>query len=232
MALIKLGLGYSEIKGKIGGTTFQNYRNSTMAKTRVSGGGRKTLHWNNVKVKFGGIAKLWGPLDLGDKAAWNDHATRVPFIDKFGESYYGSGYQLFMFLNANLVNGGFPPILRPPVFTSNGIINSGEEVEIIGQHDSKIIVVGDYGVDEVMQVFCSVPAPVTNDSRPTRYRLISTFSARDASSPNLYESFRVVFGYGIPDRCSLWFKIRLMNSATGFLSQTIHQRLTIIWPAP
>ena len=99
MALIKLGIGFSEIKGVIAGTKFQNYRGSTMASTRVSGGGQKTEHWNNVKAQFSNVSRLWRSLSPSAKNEWQNYSRSVPFKNKFGDTYFSSGYQVFMMLN-------------------------------------------------------------------------------------------------------------------------------------
>lgn len=50
-----------------------------------------------------------------EKEAWNNVAASWPLLNKFGDQYYPSGYQLFMQLNGNLVSKGFPYLTTPGV---------------------------------------------------------------------------------------------------------------------
>lgn len=60
------------------------------------------------------LSKIWGTLESSDRAAWNSAAPNFPFTNRFGESYVASGYQVFVAINAKLMNLGQSMQTLPP----------------------------------------------------------------------------------------------------------------------
>lgn len=50
------------------------------------------------------LSTRWRNLDPAQKDSWTSGAVNFPFKNKFGETYTGSGYQVYQSLNTNLIN--------------------------------------------------------------------------------------------------------------------------------
>lgn len=123
MARAKYGAIITEIKGKIGGTVFQGSRSGGVIKNKPnnkssSGSGKLTkadagrlfLPQRTIST----LASNWRLLSVSDQLAWNTSAPLYPFTDKYGQPYTGSGYQLYMSINSNLLLIGADPLDIPP----------------------------------------------------------------------------------------------------------------------
>lgn len=60
------------------------------------------------------LSKAWQALEGSDRAAWNSAAPSFPFTNKWGETYTGSGYQVFMSINNALMQYGLAMQTLPP----------------------------------------------------------------------------------------------------------------------
>ena len=49
------------------------------------------------------LSKAWGSLEPSDREAWSAAAPSFPFLNKWGEQYTGSGFQLFVSINSKLM---------------------------------------------------------------------------------------------------------------------------------
>ena len=124
MAVVKYGAIVTDIKGKIGGTVFQGGRSGGIIKNKpLARGVKKGVQigkWSIVKqtnnLNFGLITKSWGFLDENQRNSWSGLLGVWTFINKFGEVYNGTPYQIFMacsinrlILTNNLLNTA-PPV--------------------------------------------------------------------------------------------------------------------------
>lgn len=80
---------------------------------RVSGTG--LTNNPNIKNVIAEVARSWNKLTLDEQESWNAVAVQFPFKNKYGEYYTGSGYQVFMKLNMNLINVNEPTLRSGPV---------------------------------------------------------------------------------------------------------------------
>lgn len=103
MASVKYGTIVTELKGKIGGNVFQGGRAAPTLK-KLWGYIRKQdqaqLSWNNIKrAEFAVVTQTWRTLTDEQRTSWSAAAPSFPFYNKFGDSYTGTGYQLYMQCN-------------------------------------------------------------------------------------------------------------------------------------
>ena len=107
MAKVKYGAFITEIKGHVGGTTFQASRGGFTVKNKSSRGtGSRTFgdgHAQLRKNQFSAIAKMWCTLTDAQRLGWNNLLGIWTFLNKFGDVYNGSGYQIFTAANLNRI---------------------------------------------------------------------------------------------------------------------------------
>ena len=104
MAQVQFGALVTDIKGKIGGTTFKgNYSAASMQ--NIVKPFRKSTVFNQVqKSRLANVAGTWKTLTEEEKTAWNAIALTWPFVNCFGETYNGSGFMVYCQVNLNLIS--------------------------------------------------------------------------------------------------------------------------------
>lgn len=60
------------------------------------------------------ITKFWQTLSPSDRAAWDAAAINFPFKNRYGQSYTGSGFQVFTSINSKLFPLNVAPQTLPP----------------------------------------------------------------------------------------------------------------------
>jgi len=109
MAVVKYGAIVTDIKGKIGGTVFQGGRSGGIIKNKPNVGGKNSRLLESVQdevrqqkmLNFSLITKSWGFLDDNQRNSWAGLLGVWTFINKFGEVYNGTPYQIFMACSIN-----------------------------------------------------------------------------------------------------------------------------------
>lgn len=105
MASVKYGSIVTEIKGKVGGQTFQ----SSKAGFSLKNNGQKpkvgVRGWDLVSVtrksSFSSVTKSWSKLTDSERASWLSLVGTWTFINKFGDVYNASAYQIYCAANIN-----------------------------------------------------------------------------------------------------------------------------------
>lgn len=99
MAQIRWSGLMSEMKGKLNGSIFQGSADGQIMRNRKSGGGRNTLLWRDSKADFAYVVKTWRDLSAICRETWEVQRVNWPFVNKFGENYIGSAFQLYVAVN-------------------------------------------------------------------------------------------------------------------------------------
>ena len=104
--------------GSMQGTTASHNRAGQYLRSRRSpcqpvGTGRKAAQRSN----FGGASSAWSGLTDAQRAAWSSYAAGKPVTDALGQSIPLTGQQMFVSINAQLLNCGQAISLVPPIST-------------------------------------------------------------------------------------------------------------------
>lgn len=135
-ASVKYGAIITDLKGSIGGHTFKGTAVTGVMQTKIN---RSASGKNGGKITKSDAGRIirplantsqnatnWRTLSPADQASWTTAAPSFPFLNKYGQSYTPSGFQLYMSVNNQLLNIGQPvlavapapgPIADAPAFT-------------------------------------------------------------------------------------------------------------------
>jgi hypothetical protein len=123
MALIQLSAIVSDIKGKVGGSTFKGGTGGSHVLQRKSY--RKNASTNNVtpaifivspKAAISACSQAWQGLTATQQKSWGSNAVAAPYKNKLGQTKTYSGYVYFMSINVKLAMLGLSiQIIPPPV---------------------------------------------------------------------------------------------------------------------
>lgn len=124
-ALIRLGGGVVGISGSMAGNTFARTRAGAYMRARTTPVNPNSSAQQNVRADFGQVSTAWKGLTDAQRLGWNLAAPNFPQLNKFGESYNPSGFQLFSMLNLNLVSVGASTIDDAPAPAAVNAISLG-----------------------------------------------------------------------------------------------------------
>jgi len=235
MARVKYGAIVTDIKGKIGGTVFQGSKtggvmknNTAAAKSAGNGGsttkadaGRVTLPKRNMTE----IASTWKTLSAADRASWNLAAPNFPFIDKYGNAYTASGYQVYMSVNNNLaVTGQSMLSTAPPAPTLANMMPFGLSWLTLGTFTMALS--SDVPAGYVCQLYATVGMSAGKAPRPGDYRLIQTTTAFGSITPSILSLWTAQFGTPVSG-ATVWVQGKLTEIATGRNGETYNAKVVI-----
>lgn len=113
MARVQYGTIVTALKGNIAGQTFQNGHVSKVLRNKGYRKGATSIARSAQTHKLAQVTSSWRNLGLTLIGYWNASAGNWPFKDKFGNTYYGSGYQKYVAQNTALLSMYFPMTEAP-----------------------------------------------------------------------------------------------------------------------
>lgn len=231
MALAQLSEAFSSIKGVVGGTIFQGFRGNTMIRTRKSGTTPKSAVSSLTRSRLATLSGSWKLLTPAQRATWVNAAEVVEQTDKFGNPYYGSGYQLYMQCNSNLYWSGADAIDEFPSPFTRGRLNGGEEVDIIGMQDKSLVFDGSYDNDPFFVLQASRIVSNGKIAVPRDWKTIAADEQSKLETLNLYDAWTAVFGYDQPDNTTTWYRLKAVDNLCGLASPWLYQKQTYVAPS-
>ncbi len=122
MAVVKYGSLVSEVRGSIGGVTFQRCGQSLSIRSNPSHVKAKSDMAMVCRARLQYLANKWSQLKKSSKDAWALAALDWPSFDRFGSPKILSGYQLFIYIQTYCVlceesfSGVAPAYVPPPLW--------------------------------------------------------------------------------------------------------------------
>jgi hypothetical protein len=122
MARVQYGSIITEIRGSIGGISFQSNANSKFARLKFARHRKNSVKQNTQITVFQQQLPLWAELSQNSKNDWNDFAAAHQKEDHWGELRTLSGFQYFISIANNLAIVGESPLSSPPVWETPLVI--------------------------------------------------------------------------------------------------------------
>jgi hypothetical protein len=120
MAIVKYGALVTELRGSIGGTTFQRNKYGYSAKNKSLPGNVESTPRSNVKQAIRRISQHWATLSEANRNLWISFATTYPQPVKNNPSANMSGFAVFLKFNFFwYLRAGY--IVNTPSFTLSSL---------------------------------------------------------------------------------------------------------------
>ncbi len=116
MARVIYGSIITDIKGSIGGITYQKNGSGTIARLKPRKTKTNTQKQRDQQPRLKELQRNWNLLELGLKALWNDFASVNDKIGLDGNPKVLTGYQWYLSINQNRLLFNDPILEAPPVF--------------------------------------------------------------------------------------------------------------------
>lgn len=115
MTKIKTSALISGMSGKMNGTVFASNAGGLYMRNNTSKVKPKTSSNSIVKGNFSSVSQAWREITDEQKQSWRDASINFPQINVFGDTYFLSGYQLFVKMNTTRSTSGLPINLTAPM---------------------------------------------------------------------------------------------------------------------
>lgn len=174
MAFIKFSALVSSVKGKLNGSYFQNQKGGTALKN-ISGRRAKQKNaqfsLGRAQARLGYISKSWGALTIALRNSWNSYALNFTRINKNGQEYTPTGFQMFNECNGNALVTGFS-LVSEPVTPESPIDMSSFDTSYNVDDDLQVIHTEGVPDNKILLVYATAVQP-NGVSYPTSgYRLV------------------------------------------------------------
>lgn len=110
MAKVRFASGITSIRGKFNGSQFSVSGSGAILQNKCQQRKGATTGQSLRRSGFSFLGRRWNSLSPAEKAANAAAAASYPLIDKFGNTYYLTGYQLLLRSNINLSTVELPPV--------------------------------------------------------------------------------------------------------------------------
>lgn len=110
MAKCKFGMMMTDARGKLGGHVFTKNKSGAVIRTKVTPSNPKTDAQAASRSALGVNSARWSNITEEQRNGWNSRALANPKTNIFGDTYFASGKNLFVGVNANLASVGLPQV--------------------------------------------------------------------------------------------------------------------------
>ena len=183
-----------ELKGSIGGTTFQGGNNSSIIRQRSYRRGSNTLIRGAATARLGGFATLWRGLSAADKLTWEVLATTYTFYNKFGRPYFGSAYQVYVSLNTysgNLIGTYYAtaptPVIPLNIMPVTDVVISAARLKVIWTIPSAVNIMAKF--------YATAPMSAGRNDNNPKLRFIASIDITALSELNIYADYILKFPF-------------------------------------
>jgi hypothetical protein len=221
MALMKLGIVATDIRGSVMGTVFSRNLGGAYTRGRVAPVNRNTPKQTKVRAAFAANAKLWsGTFTQTERDAWTFFAQANPLVNILGSSIIVSGLSMAQKLNQVKRQIGLSPITTPPsdlsVPTMAAAIGANADITtptVVVNTDAQTVVAG-----AEYYIFATGPQAAGKLPQKNAYRFMGTFAGVAAATTiDITSQYTATFGAFITGQ-SIGILVATVNTDSGALT--------------
>jgi hypothetical protein len=194
---IKWGMFITDGAGKSGGNVMSANRSGNYVRQRITPVNPQSPVSQSRRAYFSQLTQLWKGLSAINIGLWNAATINYPRLDRIGNTYYPSGFNLFIELNLNCLIGGFAYLSAPPVklipitptFSSLTVDFVATSVDLIFAPALPVST-------DIVIAFASPAVSAGKSMITSAYRFIQAFANAAQGSQNIYANYHNIFPAG------------------------------------
>lgn len=211
---IKWGMFITDGFGKSGGNVMSRNKSGNYVKTRVTPINPQTIISQPRRGYYSYLTQTWKTLSAANIVLWNAATVNYPRLDRIGNTYYPSGFNLYLELNLNVYDVGGAYLAAPPVKAIppalpviTPVITLGPPFTLTLNYASLLPVSTD-----IFQVFASPALSPGRSTVTSQYRVVTTITNTGQAANNIGAAYLTRFP--IPYIGSRIF-IKAVNTSTA-----------------
>lgn len=219
-ARVKYGAMITELKGSVGGQTFQSCRGGYILRSKPVSPKVRSSVQSLIRGLTGNLASSWRGLSQADRDSWDAVAPSYPHTDKFGDPATFIGYELYVRANfylqlvgvAPIQTGLLPDILWDPVALTitSSVATSTMDLNWFG---------GAVGAGMRLLVRLSRPLSAGRTYRASDLIVVGSVTSGTASPYDLWKSCQDAFGRDPIAGERFFASVQVVSASTGNVSQ-------------
>lgn len=219
------GIGITDLKGSIGGTTFQHNSAGKIVRKRPRIISRFSQKQNVKQIALNSLCRSWTLLSLIEQADWNIFAAAHTKDNYYAETKTLTGFNWYCSINSYIVLFGSAPLVTPPAWTPPPAVNSFSFVA----DGNGLFLIFDAAynqTNEQLIVFTTPPVSATSTALRNKYIYTYMHTPKPVSTIDLTTSWNTAHGLVYPTNVDDWnFHISVMvfnmSIVTGLLSASV-----------
>jgi len=216
MAFIKFSGLVSSVVGKLNGSYFQSQKGGTALKTisgrRPSAKATQTA-LGHAQSRLGWAARQWAILSIGKVAMWNTFALNFTRVNKNGQTYTPTGYQIFNECNLNRLAMG-KSLLSQPVEQTEPLDVAAFNVTM--PESGGMVFDGETSIPEGKVVKISASAPTAgNKTFPVSPYKHICYVTQDETLPFIFTGLYSNVWGAPPNNMAYFFKLEVIDEPSG-----------------
>lgn len=218
MAKIKPSAIISGISGKINGTVFLNTQFGIVAKKNSYSLPQNSPKQKTQQSKIQFVSSRWNQLTQIEKDTWQSEVLNYPQTDTFGNTFYFTAYQLFLYLNNNLYTANESVKVSAPTYTP--LVIPTITIQLIDSFDLVFDIVG-AGANSTLFLYGTRGLPPDRNAKASDYLLFDTSTIPNGSFPiGRIASYNSNIGQ-IVSGLRYWFMFKIMVTNNGHSSNKL-----------
>lgn len=219
-ARVKYGALITEVKGSIGGQTFQSCRGGFILRNKPISPKNRSFSQSSIRSVNAKNGSSWRGLSQAERDSWNAVAPSYPHTDKFGDPATLSGYELYMRANFYLAlvgvtllsSGALPDALWSPASVSITSSVAASEMDLVWTG-------GNVGADMRALIRLSPPLSAGRSYRKSDLVIVLPITSGTSSPLDLWSE--VIKRYGVAPVAGQRFfaSMQVVSTVTGNVSQ-------------
>lgn len=197
MAKINFGTVVSDARGKIGGVVMSKNKSGAYVRTKVTPVNPRSPAQQAARANFADLAQAWsGTLTASERAAWTSFAQTFPRTNIFGNSLILNGLNMYVSLNAVLLQIGVASVASPPVSPA---VSPASWDTTWGSINTSALTVTETAISTdptpYNYLFATKCLPPGRAATPSDFRLIFTGPELSGPGPiNVFSGYNAKFG--------------------------------------
>jgi hypothetical protein len=225
MARIQYGSIVSNIRGSVGGTTFQNNKYGFTVKSKSNPGNGSSIWRAGIKNSCITAVQAWSTLDPEVQTTWNSFAATHPQPVKHNPTSYLSGYALFIKWQMSLLAAG-----QNMNFTPSFIIQDQNTYEPTLTIGNTGLTVNLHGLNAIFDVYhmisMSIPYPSFRAIQKNALRLIQSVPL-PAQDYNISDSYMAHFGRLPASQNEVLMSVRCLVASAPWFYEPVYFKVVV-----
>lgn len=222
MAVVTYGALITDLRGSIGGTTFQNNASGAIARSRSYTPVNPSRQQSDRQLAMIQLVAYWAKLSAANKALWNALAVAHRKINDWGNYARLSGYQWFMSYNLNAFTLDQGPWDYPQSYI---LVDPPAAFNLVADHDHLYL---DFGTPVAFPgtyagIYATVPMRQSAIKMRKSTFLLSVWATTNTQYIYIEDEYAALFNVIWSDfydnsECSIIVRMKNFAEDTGFAS--------------
>jgi hypothetical protein len=228
MARIKYTAIVDNIRGSIGGTTFQRNAYGYTIKSKPNMVNPNTSKQIRQKALFSGVVSEWSKLSAATRTAWENYANAYPEPSRLNPASNIDGYAMFVKWanNRTLYGANFVNTLAVAPLT---VILSVNDISFsAGIAEVDINEAGGSGVSLSYTVFMSRNLKATESFNKNKLRYIAQVAGVAGAAVVITAAYLAVFGVQIAVGQRIAIQVKANTATTGKVYESVPEIRTVV----